>query len=1201
MKNAAQAIAFAIVGIFLGSLMAGMVGHWQSLPTEALEEEPVVLNPSQATSPGHVVFGQYISSDNCGHCSKQGGGSDAHHAIKVNHPDEYVYITYMSASFGSTNTARAGNVAPYNWAWTTGGAPDAYFGDRTDRRQSGASSNYDTYDNQFSSGGGMHSTVNDYGMSAAISQNGGNYDISISYRYKGSGTAASNMKLYAALVDKDCTGYSYSSGIPHGYNCWMAWLTAGDTYKSKNSGTGSAFHSVTVSSTQTTQSWTSVPTSVVPGGINKAIVVAALMSGNSVSVGGSSPHVYHAIDSTMGPKMDIGVSGLSVSNNQGTNSYVRGDTLTLQADVRNTGDLDYSNGGSLQFFYKNGATSTAIDSVAIPTLNSAQGSPYLTATATFDTSNLPSSVWSTNFGARLVGVSGDMAGTNNVAEMGVNHDRPPMVKSPQAIGSNVVERGSFVTILAKGDANDNVDTIDTMSFEVEVSPTGQNIWDASVVSGGENVLYRDSAQEGREYFVTPIGAMAAGDYDIRTRTVDSRGQTSGWATSQKLFELANGRPVITASPVPTVMCDLSTRVSMVGHVFDPETPLSDLLITSTSPNFVAWHASSEELEVRFPHDNGCPLGQKGIEIRVDDGADYSQDGELPYGTLLFNVIENGQPRWDGLPIQVVDEGSTGFLLLSSYLSDTDDTGAAVDASMLSLQIIENSNPEVIAVELNGNTLGYQTVDDDVNGETVVTLRASDGEQFSDQTVTIRINPVNDAPRLDMTDIEEIDLKTNRQKIINLNSRLTDIDSPQGTYWVNNPQSTERGSARLLTGDLILEFEEVGVQVVTISTTDGYATNSYEIVVNVFDSMPFYVAKTDDGSGHMYVNMMNTYETQTPTANFSLTDGAPVYTVITVTWSLCNELSGTCDGFWEYDLDMSRSITGWSQEMNLPSSYGDGGYARANGMRNMDYIGLAVRAVDVSGQEYKTIETTKWLTTESLPSPGEMDDELLAWYLSDLEADIADTEEQIATDDTGDVTALEQILMTLKADYKTACEDSRATCQSDSVQSNAGDDDSSALNTDVILIVLGVLIVAALLGLMFMRNNRGQPEELKWNQATLPAHDLVANSMYGGAQQLFQQPASYTAPVAQQVSPYGAPVTQQVAPYSAPVAQHTPLYGAPVAQQASPYTAPAVAPVHHAPTPQLTGPPLPPGGLPAGWTMEQWAYYGQQYLDRLRGL
>ena len=75
--------------------------------------------------------------------------------------------------------------------------------------------------------------------------------------------------------------------------------------------------------------------------------------------------------------------------------------MTLEADVKNTGDLDYTSGGSLEFFYKNGATTTAIDTVSIPTLNVAPGSPYLTGTATFDTSNLPSNVWSTNFGADL--------------------------------------------------------------------------------------------------------------------------------------------------------------------------------------------------------------------------------------------------------------------------------------------------------------------------------------------------------------------------------------------------------------------------------------------------------------------------------------------------------------------------------------------------------------------------------------------------------------------------------------------------------------------------------------------------------------------------------------------------------------------------------------------------------------------------------
>ena len=70
-----------------------------------------------------------------------------------------------------------------------GGAPDAYFGDRTDKRQSGANNQYSTYDSQFSSGGGMHSTVNDYGMTAQ-SANLVNYNIDITYKYTGSGSAA---------------------------------------------------------------------------------------------------------------------------------------------------------------------------------------------------------------------------------------------------------------------------------------------------------------------------------------------------------------------------------------------------------------------------------------------------------------------------------------------------------------------------------------------------------------------------------------------------------------------------------------------------------------------------------------------------------------------------------------------------------------------------------------------------------------------------------------------------------------------------------------------------------------------------------------------------------------------------------------------------------------------------------------------------
>ncbi|MBT5025791.1 MAG: lytic transglycosylase, partial [Euryarchaeota archaeon] len=37
------------------------------------------------------------------------------------------------------------------------------------------------------------------------------------------------------------------------------------------------------------------------------------------------------------------------------------------------------------------------------------------------------------------------------------------------------------------------------------------------------------------------------------------------------------------------------------------------------------------------------------------------------------------------------------------------------------------------------------------------------------------------------------------------------------------------------------------------------------------------------------------------------------------------------------------------------------------------------------------------------------------------------------------------------------------------------------------------------------------------------------------------------------------------------------------------------PALNAPVESPAAPPLPPEGLPAGWTMEQWTWYGADYL------
>ena len=184
MKASVRTLSMILVSIFVVSILSGYFSSTLNPNVEELSDEPTKAQShgTHATSPGHVVFGQYISSDNCSHCSKAGGGSDAHHSIKETFPDEYVYITYMSASFQDTDTARAGKTGPYNWAWATGGAPKAHFGDRTDAQGNGgpgtggcsiggADASYTSYDATFSSGGCMASTVNDYGMEAAIYQN----------------------------------------------------------------------------------------------------------------------------------------------------------------------------------------------------------------------------------------------------------------------------------------------------------------------------------------------------------------------------------------------------------------------------------------------------------------------------------------------------------------------------------------------------------------------------------------------------------------------------------------------------------------------------------------------------------------------------------------------------------------------------------------------------------------------------------------------------------------------------------------------------------------------------------------------------------------------------------------------------------------------------------------------------------------------
>jgi hypothetical protein len=1133
----ARMTAFAIVVLMLLSITASLSSMIVDSENESTGLVKEVEEKYAPNSPGHTVFAQYITSDNCGFCYQY--GSPGHHQAKSSLPDEYVYISYHSANYGNTADAESGNIAPIygvQHLGETGGAPKTSFGDDTLNTGCGSNTCWDSF---ISSGGNMHSSASDYSVSVTQTDNGdGTVDISIGATYSGSGTAPSSVTMYAAVTEKVCNSHVYSDGSK-GHNCWESWLLNGGAYTNNGGnvvGGGTGFETISLSSGQAVKSWT-VPANLVSGGESNMNTVAALYSTWSTS--SFHADVYAAGDSTMAPPIDVGISTFNLENANAPNGgYINGDIIDIEATIINNGADAYTDGGDVRFYYRDGNTKHYVGSTHT-LANFASNGDTQPFSGQIDTTGLPAAAYQTSFGVELSNLVSDRAASNNDVFEIVPHDLVPVARKAEVIGSNNIERGNSFLVEAKAGINDGVDiNLATMTFEIEVSPTGVNQWNGDIVSGGDEIFNEGTSNEHRQYLVQPTMSMGAGDYDLRSRAIDSRGQMSSWEITEDSFALLNALPIITAEPVPTVKVQTTTRVSIIANVADAETDLSDLVITSSSPNFIAWHASSEEVEVYFEnirYVGGEPVAS-GIEVSVDDGTDVA------HGTLLFNVIENGQPRWAGVEKQYVDEASSDILDLIQYLSDTDSNGNVVTSQDLVLAIVDNTNPEILNVELSGSYLEYETTDDDVNGMTTVTVRASDGIQFSDQQITIQISPINDAPRLDLSEFEGLRLKAGTQQVIFVDGLLTDIDSDVNEAFVTVTNAVP-GAARynIMDNTITLQWDQAGMQTVTIQSADRYDSNIYTLVVDVYDSAPLLVGEGPDAD--VRVSVIDLYIDETPAATLFLNKDDVTITSLTSTWQLCNELTGVCTLQVVHEHDITAKSLGWTFDPFLGQV--------ADGMRMKDQVKLTkIVALDNEGNKYEFKDAKYWTITEEAPGPETMDDETLAEYIVELEDAIDSKEDYLATltEGTTEHTEAKEDLVELRTDLDEACE--FGECTSDAPAANTGDP-SSSIDLTVILIVVSVVVLGALAALLFMRGGRKTEANdfmVDWaNQ--LPSNDAVANSMYGGAGEIFQQP-----------------VATPPAPAPAPVAPQVPAGALP----------------------------LPEGGLPVGWTMEQWVHYGHQY-------
>jgi thiol-disulfide isomerase/thioredoxin len=905
--------------------------------TETENELLEVTAPSFATSPGHIVFAEYVGADWCPPC--QNGGSPSMHALKSNFGAEFTYLSYFES--GGSYPPDPLNRRSHVMAASTG-IPTASFGDADSGtyHPAGAGTGTTAYDSQFSSGGDMKN-VNDYTIGLTQTVNGANMDIDITATYLG--TSPSVTVYVLAAITEETSPDTYDDGTTHPHNVIKKFLlTSGNT----------GFRSLQLTpNTPVTTSWSEpVSTARAYGSASSAQnfnTVAALMNG---------PHstyndVFVAVDATMNP-LDLSVADLTITNDDATyDGFLTGDMLSLESTVANTGTADYSDGGNIQFFHVEGSTETAIGpSVSLNALSVGQSQ---TINAQFDTSSIsmdPNGLES--FRVRLSNTVGEADPvSNNRFDAWVNHDFSPSTDTPLAAGQTSIPRGGSLDFDVSGNARDNIDTMTTMTAEFEVSPAGLDAWDSSWVTAPSSVTAPGTQYERYVFSVDPVQTAGSGDYDVRARLLDSREQPSDWAMGEDAFSLVNGLPIVvdpsnpdntpadcpTYPGMPTVKVDTDERVDLAGLICDAETDLSQLLITSNDPAFLAYHADSGEVEVHFASMQwdslGNPLSQ-GIGVSIDDGEDTNT------GTLQFNVVENGQPRWSSVPAQSYDEGGSVQVPLAQHLSDTDANGNPTSVTNLNVNVVSIEPAGILDAEIYGHTLSINSVDADAFGSVVITVRATDADgQLSETAVHVHVQNINDAPRLNLTGLENLMVQVDQPIEIDLSLRLTDIDDDDAEIWAT-AQSSTPGAAQYnpISGLLTATYDSAGQQIITISAADSHGEEgTWQLIIDVVDTLPLEWS-LDGSTGDIDIVVTDMHYGEDPTV-FVVQLSDLELNEITLVWSVCNLQSGICSDFGEESVDSTTLSAGHSFTVALASG---------TGLQNYDQLKVHVEAIDNSG-------------------------------------------------------------------------------------------------------------------------------------------------------------------------------------------------------------------------------------------------------------
>ena len=900
--------------------------------------------PRFAVSPGHTVFGEYVGAHWCGPC--MGSASPSLVNLKNSNTEDFTYISFFEGA--STGWPSDGPVNRQNHIMaSSSGYPTYAFADENSGscyKVGSAGSNY--YDADFSAGGCMHADASDFSMELgiALDSTGDIVTTTLDITYLGANDIT--VYVYGAVTEK-IGAEAYDDGSrPH--HVFREWLLSADN----------DFTEVTLTPNQVeTLTWDKPLDTVRSGGGNTQWEnfwpVFALMDGDYSTYN----EVYAAIDLDMGPLIDIGIVDFEARNSNANNGFVAGDILDLDVNIANNGAEAYSDGGSIDIYHLSGGEEIHLGGISINQLAVGGTQSY---SIMFDTSEITLTPSGTSsFRARISGIVGDRVPSNDYQDGIALHDMPPVPNRPVAVAESSVERGTPIQFESSALPNDLVDDMSTMTADLHYSVHGTDTWEDAwitaidMVGSGGNSRYIHT--------ITPPMNSQSGSYDIRMQWTDSGGQKSDWEITENAFELRNALPRILGpgddgyGGIPTVKVDTVEAVSIVGLISDAETPHGELIIDSNAHQFVSFDSETLEINVLFDQISYDSIGNsisQGIFITVGDGEDINS------GTLMFNVIENGQPRWSGIPTQSFNEGGSSSLVLTEYVSDTDDNGNSVPTNTLSLSVISISDESLLSAEIYDQTLNVAALDDDSFGMAEITVRASDGVKESDTVIIFYVNNINDAPIIDLGEYSNPILQTGDRLTFNVIDLISDVDDSEEDIWITVTTFVP-GAVQFnpISGLATMSWEDAGEEMVTVTAEDRHGASSAAIItVSVVDDLPLLWVDSS-GFGDLSVNISSTGYGLNPSVTIENVGNLEL-SEIKVIWSVCNSITGICNDF------------GTSHNMGPFIVLANDG----EGLKIADYVTLSLDAVDSEGFDRSTTDQYKAYATEPVEiTPDEPED------------------------------------------------------------------------------------------------------------------------------------------------------------------------------------------------------------------------------------